>query len=106
MSKQYRIFGYSEQPHRIKRIDFDRPVKLLEVRIGNSIVALDETEQVHEVVPTLAKISQEERSRYTFETPMLANPGTHVGVLTDRSCTAQAVSDTGSISLQFEAPVR
>ena len=75
MAKRYtkdvplRAWRHFDMPTSIKRIDFDHPVILFEVRIGNCIVALEESDTIHLHLPAgqLEKISCEERSRYTFD---------------------------------------
>jgi hypothetical protein len=106
MTSLKRYFGFDEDRTLIlQRIDFDRDVKLTEIRIGCEMIALDETDYIHGEVKTLQKIPQEKRSRFTLTGTVTVNPGTHIMVEVSEPCSATAVTNHGALPLKYESPI-
>lgn len=103
-ARPFKAFSYLDKDGKMLRIDFDRPVMLYEIRVGNQIVAIEASDPIHGHIPTLtvAIIANEERSRFTFNSPVKAAAGMVLMVMTDRECKAAYVMEDGTIDSQYE----
>ena len=105
MIKQHERFTYSDIAGKLTRLDFDRPVILYEVQVGNHLVAVHSQDPVIVHCPELQIdiIANEERSRFTPNKPYAVKTGHRVMTRTDRPCRVHMVIEGKQIEAEYES---